>query len=245
MGNSQLAMNPYKRLAEFVRFLRIYRRDLRALKAAQTTGTVDALWAFLEGSSLAGIIQVRSELEQFLSIIQRQAPRTVLEIGTAKGGTLLFWAWAAAENAEIITVDLPHGPFGGGHRRSQAWLYRRFARENQRIRFIRGDSHADETLKRVKGLLRGRQVDFLFIDGDHSYEGVRQDYQLYSPLVRPGGLLAFHDIAPGAAEAVGGVPAFWAELKPANDGEEIVEDWKQGGYGVGWFKKSAAGHGDE
>ena len=34
-------------------------------------------------------------------------------------------------------------------------------------------------------------LDLLFIDGDHSYEGVRQDYKMYSKLVRDGGLIAF------------------------------------------------------
>lgn len=37
-------------------------------------------------------------------------------------------------------------------------------------------------------------MDFLFIDGDHAYEGVKADFEMYSPLVRKGGLVALHDI---------------------------------------------------
>jgi hypothetical protein len=48
----------------------------------------------------------------------------------------------------------------------------------------------------------------LFIDGDHTYEGVRRDFEMYSPLVRKGGIIAFHDIYPGPEESVGGVPKF-------------------------------------
>ena len=33
-------------------------------------------------------------------------------------------------------------------------------------------------------------IDFLFLDGDHSYEGVRRDFENYAPLVRPGGIVA-------------------------------------------------------
>jgi cephalosporin hydroxylase len=230
-------MNPFKRVADFVSYLRIYRRDVLALNAAKAAGTFDALWGFLGTSSLAGIIQVRRELEKFLAMLRGEAPRVILEIGTAHGGTLLFWAWASASDAQIITVDLPHGPFGGGHRRSQAWLYRRFAWGRQRIHFIRGDSHLQETVGKVKALLKGRQADFLFIDGDHSPEGVKRDYELYSPLVREGGIIAFHDIVPAPYEAVGGVPGFWAQLRPTVKGEEIVEDWKQGGFGIGWLYK--------
>jgi len=41
----------------------------------------------------------------------------------------------------------------------------------------------------VKKILAGRQVDFLFIDGDHSYEGVKKDFEMYSSLVRKGGVV--------------------------------------------------------
>lgn len=36
-------------------------------------------------------------------------------------------------------------------------------------------------------------LDLVWIDGDHSAEGVRSDWQLYEPLVRPNGIIAFHD----------------------------------------------------
>lgn len=35
--------------------------------------------------------------------------------------------------------------------------------------------------------------DFVFIDGDHSYEGAKKDMQNYYKLIRPGGLFAGHD----------------------------------------------------
>jgi len=37
-------------------------------------------------------------------------------------------------------------------------------------------------------------VDLLFIDGDHSYEGCRLDFEMYRDLVAPDGLIVFHDI---------------------------------------------------
>lgn len=36
-------------------------------------------------------------------------------------------------------------------------------------------------------------IDFLFIDGDHSFEGVKLDWELWSSLIRPGGKIALHD----------------------------------------------------
>ncbi len=50
---------------------------------------------------------------------------------------------------------------------------------------------------------------------------------MYSKLVRPGGIIGFHDIFPGPPETVGGVPRFWDEVKSDLDYIEIVKDWKR------------------
>lgn len=39
----------------------------------------------------------------------------------------------------------------------------------------------------------GLPIDLLFIDGDHVYEAVKQDYQSWAPYVKPEGLIVFHD----------------------------------------------------
>ena len=134
---------------------------------------------------------------------------------------------------------LPEGEFGGGYTRKRRKLYRAFARRGQRIELLRRDSHDLETVRLVHRLLAGRGVDLLFIDGDHTYEGVSQDYASYASLVRAGGLIAIHDIVPGNQEDVGGVPRFWKELKQTSDTEEIVRDWNQGGFGIGLVTRSA------
>jgi predicted O-methyltransferase YrrM len=38
-------------------------------------------------------------------------------------------------------------------------------------------------------------VELLFIDGDHSFDGVRQDAEIWLPRVMDGGLVMFHDVA--------------------------------------------------
>ena len=37
------------------------------------------------------------------------------------------------------------------------------------------------------------KIDLLFIDGDHSYEGVKLDFELYSKLLTPKGVVILHD----------------------------------------------------
>lgn len=79
---------------------------------------------------------------------------------------------------------------------------------------IIGDSAVLETLEKLKALLGGRKIDLLFIDGNHSYEGVKTDYEFYGPLVRH--LIAFHDVN-GFTRRSKGVNPYWDEL--TNSGE--------------------------
>lgn len=76
-------------------------------------------------------------------------------------------------------------------------------------------------------------IDLLFIDGDHIYEGVRKDFEMYSPLVRKGGIIAFHDICPGPPDMVGEVPSFWKETMGKYRNMSIVKDQSQIGDGIG------------
>jgi hypothetical protein len=69
------------------------------------------------------------------------------------------------------------------------------------------------------------------IDGDHSYEGVRQDWLDYGPL---GKMVAFHDIDARLHKnnhTVIQVPRFWDELKGAYEHVELVS--KRRGLGIG------------
>jgi len=177
--------------------------------------------------------QVRYEVAKLLEVVAKLKPKVVLEIGTAGGGTLFLFTRVADLEAKIISVDLPGGPFGGGYPRWKIPLYKSFSRGGQKIYLLRRDSHDPRTLEEVKRILDSEKVDFLFIDGDHTYEGVKRDFEMYSPLVREGGIVAFHDIVPGPSEYVGGVPKFWGEVKMKYKYLEIVEDWHQGGYGIG------------
>lgn len=187
-------------------------------------------------NGLMGLIkpaQVYSEISQLLKLVDRIKPGVIFEIGTANGGTLFLFSHVASKAAVIISVDLPGGKFGGGYPKWREFLYKSFILQGQKIHLLRADSHKTETLEQVEAVLHGRKVDFLFIDGDHTYEGVKKDFELYSPLVKKGGIIAFHDIVPGPKEGVGGVPEFWREIKDDYDSEEIVEDWDQNGCGIG------------
>lgn len=161
-------------------------------------------------------MQIRGEIRSFLELVASDPPRAVLEIGTGRGGTLFLLAHTAREDACLVSVDSADAEGGFGGRPSygnRSRLYRALGRSGQRVVFLAADSHLSETRARVEAILAGNPLDLLFIDGDHTRVGIESDFRMYSPLVRAGGLIAFHDIVPGPPEAVGAVPAFWQDIR--------------------------------
>ena len=109
---------------------------------------------------------------------------TIVEIGSYHGGTAEFFErYFMPEKIICIDVNFEH------------WI----APEGIATK-IEGNTFDAETLEAVKNTLGGVEVDFLFIDGDHSLAGARNDWGKYAPLVRKGGVIAFHDT--GAISAV-------------------------------------------
>jgi predicted O-methyltransferase YrrM len=178
--------------------------------------------------------QVAEEFVRLLEDVRKLNPQTVLEIGTHRGGTLYFWARLARPDAILISIDLPGGKFGGGYSPFRAPIYRRFAQERQKLHLVRANSHAESTLVEAKRLLAGQPIDLLFIDGDHTYEGVKKDWEMYSPLVRSGGLIAFHDVAGNYGETQ--VKAFWDTIKKSYAHREYMTH-PESLYGIGVLQK--------
>lgn len=189
-------------------------------------------YAFNGGFSILRPFQIRSEIIDFLEELDRKNPKNIIEIGTARGGTLFLFTRVAADNATLISIDLMDKNCLGGYPLWKASFFRSFAHKEQKIHLIRADSHDIGTLNDVKGMLGEKNVDLLFIDGDHSYAGVKRDFELYSPLVGKGGIVAFHDIGQ-PKEGTHGVNIFWNEIKDQFNCREIIEDRNQGWAGIG------------
>jgi predicted O-methyltransferase YrrM len=178
--------------------------------------------------------QVAEEFVPLLEEVRRLNPQTVLEIGTHRGGTLYLWARLARPDAILVSIDLPGGKFGGGYSPFRAPIYRRFAQERQKLHLMRANSHSESTLEETNRLLSGRPIDLLFIDGDHTHQGVKRDWEMYSPLVRSGGLVVFHDVAGNYGETQ--VKAFWDTIKASYAHKEYMTHPERL-YGIGVLQK--------
>ena len=212
---------PLNRFFAFKR-LQEYHAQPRSLEE-----TVD--WAMHFGGSgylRVGTMQIREEIIALAREVEKLKPKVILEIGTARGGTLLIWSGLAS--AQVITCDLEHYP-------AQKTLLQAMQPPQSKcaITLLTGNSHAAEFKQRVARALNGNQADFIFIDGDHTLEGVTADYNDYKEFARPGGIIAFHDIVEHQPYASNQVYHLWKAIKPVANTREFVNDPLQCGFGIG------------
>ncbi len=212
---------PFNRRFAFKR-LKEYHSQSRSLAA-----TID--WAMNFGGGgffTVKTMQIPTEITALASAVEALHPKIILEIGTARGGTLLIWSSLASE--KVITCDLQDMS-------AQGPLYRAFPPTGStcQVTLLSGDSHSAGFKQRVAKELGGKKADFIFIDGDHTVEGVTADYNDYREFVRPGGIIAFHDIVESQPIVTNQVYHLWKKLKQEAVTEEFVNDPKQCGYGIG------------
>jgi predicted O-methyltransferase YrrM len=172
-----------------------------------------------------GAIQKVGELGPLLELVRSHAPEVVVEVGTARGGTLWAFCQVASPAAVLASIDLPR------YLPATDAELEALKRADQRLLLLRADSHDEGTRTELVRLLAGRPVDVLFIDGDHSYQGVKRDFELYTPLVGPGGLVAFHDVLAHSTVAISEVDRFWGEIKPLYRHQEFLEPDRNAGFG--------------
>jgi cephalosporin hydroxylase len=180
-----------------------------------------------------GAIQIPEELQQLVDFVANLKPVNILEIGAESGAT--FFLWCQLASGMKISVDWPCGASGSWKYVDHLALQERtntMMSWGEGIAIITGNSHSKEVRERVYSVLQDEGLDFLFIDGDHSYEGVRADFKNYAELVRPGGFVAFHDIKDTPYHRRMGceVGRFWKEL--VGEKQEFCANTDWGGIGL-------------
>lgn len=120
----------------------------------------------------SGASQDPFELRQMLELVAQLKPKKILEIGVHTGGGLKAFG-DAFPDAKLygLEIDITHLVFTD-------------------FELIEGDATKPEIIEQVR---KFGPFDFIFIDGDHTYEGVKADWENYHTMVRPGGAVGFHD----------------------------------------------------
>ena len=158
------------------------------------------------------------ELEYLKFLVSKAT--SILEIGSRYGDTLVELAHAMPVKGFVVAVDLP-GIQPWGYPDSENSLrenMNRLEEEGYVTRLIWGDSTNPMVIKAVRSL---GNFDLVFIDGDHRYAGVKNDWENYGYL---GKTVVFHDIIkhPDGAKNAPEVWKLWQEIE-GNKAEFIGE----------------------
>jgi len=170
------------------------------------------------------LAQIEEELLELCKRVVQNKPKVIVEIGTWNGGTFYVWNRINPNAKKIISIDLPDGQYGGGYDEKRIKFFKEFGkgRDECELFFIRGDSKAKSTLDELKEILKGDRIDFLYIDGDHTYEGIKKDFNIYKNLMSSNGIIGFHDI--NTHKEGYGVVEFWNEIKSNYRHEEFIKE---------------------
>jgi hypothetical protein len=176
-----------------------------------------------------GAQQRKWELDSLLAIyVAKQSfPFNVLEIGTADGGTLRQWMGLLSIPAVVVSVDSGVAGFSlpDGH---EGW----FSVDGCTLRVIKGDSKSDGVRRQVDDFA---PYGWVFIDGDHSYRGVRADWEYVLSCAAFGATIALHDILNLTEYGDDpGVPGLWEEIQSQGFvTQELIADPSLEGRGCG------------
>lgn len=161
----------------------------------------------------------KMDLEVISRFLQSRKPQVCLEIGTWKGYSAEFWLELFRPEI-FITIE------------KEPKMEDAVEMTRAGVHYLWGhDSRSIDTYKKVHGILNDRLVDFLFIDGDHSYDGVMDDWSNYSQLMAKGSVVIFHDCcyhSEGTEEA----DVFWNMIKKDKNYIEVKSTPTSTGIGI-------------
>ena len=194
-----------------------------------------------QNKKIGCFLQQPQELVNFLMVILSEISSndiTFAEIGLLKGGSFVYignFLTRFFKKVHGIGIDLP----GEEHSMGIPWDDENPINPAEEIitlnpkfsyKLFIGDSHSEEIIRCVYDY--HKPIDVLFIDGDHRTEGCMADFTNYQPLVKRGGLIAFHDIS---NEDFNIVDCVWPQIK-----QKYKKSWEfvncPGRFGIGVVK---------
>ena len=154
------------------------------------------------------VIQLPDDMIRTQEVIYALKPDVILETGVAHGGSLVFYAslCKAMEKGRIIGVDIEIRP----HNRKAIEAHEL----SSMITLIEGDSVGEETLQKVRSLIKPHEKVLVILDSCHTKAHVKAELEAYHSLVTPGSYIVATDgVMKYVHDVPRGTPA-WKEDHP-------------------------------
>jgi len=167
----------------------------------------DITWMLASNPTNKALLIMELDEAAFLFRLVRSIPSAqIMEIGRGRGGSTFLFAVAGDSGSTVTSVDIEP--------RNEDLLRAALEKSGlaHKVHLLTGNSH--------EAPAREDHYELVFIDGDHSREAVRRDYEHWKRAVRPGGHLTLHNAAVGRplAQAAGG--AIWVADKVAAEDKD-------------------------
>lgn len=162
--------------------------------------------------------------------------KSFLEIGSRFGYPLVEMAHVLQKGAKVVSVDLPDAEGWNPPLNTLSHLEKNvqlLKDEGYETHLIVGDSHSEAVIREVKEL---GPYEVVFIDGDHSYDGVVKDWLNYGQM---GKKIIFHDVRRPVPPEDMGVEVWklweeirmWANIKKEFPVDEFIAPGSRMGIG--------------
>lgn len=140
------------------------------------------------GTNYGGYLlqQNPSEFASLVMFLKKNGPfNYYVEIGSASGGNLRFIFENVGFYRAMSFDDMMHPH--SVHQAGNSWHF------SERLTRYIGDSHREDASKLLSRWIEGKTIDCAFIDGDHSVDGVIQDFTMIRPHLTARSFVIFHD----------------------------------------------------
>ena len=164
----------------------------------------------------------------FQEILFETRPDVLVEMGTFKGGSALYFAsvFDLLGRGRVVTVDIEDQPDKPRH---------------SRIQYLLGSSTSAETVQRVRALVKPGEKVMVVLDSDHRRDHVLEELRLYNDLVSRDCYLVVEDthfnghpilpkFGPGPMEAVNDFLAGRGDFAPDRSREKFLMTFNRSGY---------------
>lgn len=153
-------------------------------------------------------------------LIRQQKPKRLLCIGSRYGFIPAVMAQACKDNGfgKVDFVDAGYGSEDQNH-----WTGQAYWKSNAGLQCFQNfglKKHIRTFVQTTKDFAKQQSkktnnYSYVYIDGDHSYQGAKLDYELFWPQLKKGGFMLFHDISVVGRLVEGdyGVGSLFAEIK--------------------------------
>lgn len=164
-------------------------------------------------------------------LVKEMRPKKIAELGTFKGTSMFAMLQSISDNkytTEFNAIDSWEGDKHAGYYEGEKWLEdikellaKHYNQQNVKLH----KTYFDNALT----LFEDKSIDLLHIDGLHTYEAVKHDFESWLPKLNENGIILFHDIVEKKEDF--GVWKLWDELKQS-DGYFTIEFHHSHGLGV-------------